>query len=45
MKSVGVSRYIEELQKKIQSSRIMSAVERQEWLTELIKNQKSKRYR
>lgn len=42
MKSVGVSRYIEELQKKIQSSRIMSAVERQEWLTELIKNQKAK---
>lgn len=36
MKSVGVNRYIEELQKKIQSSRIMSAVERKEWLTKVL---------
>lgn len=40
--NTAIIEYIEELQKKAQSSRIMSAVERKEWLTDLIKDKKAK---
>ncbi len=36
LENVGVKKYIEELSKKAQSKRIMSAIERKEWLTRLI---------
>lgn len=42
MKNVGICRYIEELQKKAQSSRIMSAVERKEWLTKVLNDVEAK---
>lgn len=42
MKNVGICRYIEELQKKAQSSRIMSAVERKEWLTKVLNDDEAK---
>lgn len=42
LQNVEICRYIEELQKKAQSSRIMSAIERREWLTELVKDKKAK---
>ena len=38
MKSVGISRYIEELQGKAKSNRIMTAIERREFLTSMIKD-------
>ncbi|PID67407.1 MAG: terminase [Fusobacteriales bacterium] len=42
LKNVEICRYIEKLREKAKSSLIMSAVERREWLTEMIKNKKVK---
>ena len=38
MKSIGISRYIEELQEKAKGNRIMTAIERREFLTSMIKD-------
>lgn len=38
MKSVGISGYIEELQEKAKCNRIMTAIERREFLTSMIKD-------
>ena len=38
LRNVEVCRYVKELQKKVQTSRIMTAVERREFLTEFIKS-------
>lgn len=38
LKKVGICGYIEELNEKAQSSRIMTAIERKEFLTSVIKN-------
>lgn len=40
--NTAIIEYIEELQKKAQSSRIMSAVERKEWLTKVLKDDNAK---
>lgn len=42
LKNVGICGYVEELQKKAQSSRIMSAVERKEWLTKVLNDDEAK---
>lgn len=42
LQNVEICRYIEELQKKAQSSRIMSAVERKEWLTRVLNDDEAK---
>lgn len=42
LKSVGICGYIEELREKTKSKRIMNAVERKEWLTNVIKSEKAK---
>lgn len=42
LKNVGICGYVEELQKKAQSSRIMSAVERKEWLTKVLNDDGAK---
>lgn len=38
LEKVGIKKYIKELQEKAKTSRIMTAIERREFLTELIKN-------
>lgn len=40
--NTAIIEYIEELQKKAQSSRIMSAVERKEWLTKVLNDDNAK---
>lgn len=40
--NTAIIEYIEELQKKAQSSRIMSAVERKEWLTRVLNDDEAK---
>ena len=42
MKSVGISGYIEELQEKAKGNRIMTAIERREFLTKLILKEETK---
>lgn len=42
LKNVGICGYVEELQKKAQSSRIMSAIERREFLTKMILKEDAK---
>lgn len=40
--NVDIKNYIQELRKKTQSSRIMSAVERKEWLTKVLNDDNAK---
>ena len=42
LEKVGIKEYIKELQEKAKTSRIMTAIERREFLTELIKNRNEK---
>lgn len=42
LKNVGICGYIEELQQKAQTSRIMSAIERREFLTKMILKEDAK---
>ena len=42
MKSVGISGYIEELQEKAKGNRIMTAIERREFLTKMILKEETK---
>lgn len=42
LKNTMILKYIEELREKTKSKRIMNAVERKEWLTNVIKSEKAK---